>query len=374
MRSRPSDVQLVGVRVPSVRRPGGDERLNQKHSLDSTYELPYRCGRQLVAPENDMANSMIRIERLTKRYGSTEALRSLSFDVPRGQVVGFLGPNGAGKSTTMRILAGYLTPTSGQAMVGEVDVVAEPVRARRLIGYLPENNPLYEEMMVVDFLRFIAEARQVEKSVRSARIRNAVERCGLGAVIGKDIGQLSKGYRQRVGLAAAILHEPDLLILDEPTSGLDPNQIVEIRALIKELGKEKTVILSTHVLSEVQSTCSRVLIINGGQLVADDSPEHLSAGGEGALMVVLASRSGAPLDLSQVTGILRAVPGVTGVEATEGEGMGTAGFRLRFGLEDPRRALFEAVVKHELLLLEVRRTQASLEDTFRKLTEPRKAA
>ena len=231
MRSRPSDVQLVGVRVPSVRRPGGDERLNQKHSLDSTYELPYRCGRQLVAPENDMANSMIRIERLTKRYGSTEALRSLSFDVPRGQVVGFLGPNGAGKSTTMRILAGYLTPTSGQAMVGEVDVVAEPVRARRLIGYLPENNPLYEEMMVVDFLRFIAEARQVEKSVRSARIRNAVERCGLGAVIGKDIGQLSKGYRQRVGLAAAILHEPDLLILDEPTSGLDPNQIVEIRAL-----------------------------------------------------------------------------------------------------------------------------------------------
>ncbi len=316
-----------------------------------------------------MPNSMIRIERLTKRYGVTEALKSLSFEVPRGQVVGFLGPNGAGKSTTMRTLAGYLRPTSGQVFVGDVDVVAEPVRARKLIGYLPENNPLYEEMMVVDFLRFVAEARQVEKSVRSQRIKSAVERCGLGGVIGKDINQLSKGYRQRVGLAQAILHEPDLLILDEPTSGLDPNQIVEIRALIKELGKEKTVILSTHVLSEVQSTCSRVLIINDGRLVADDSPEHLTSGGEGALLVVLASRAGTPLELNQVTTVLKNVPGVTGVENAEGEGHGTLGFRLRFGAEDPRRALFETVVKQDLMLLEVRRTQASLEDTFRKLTE-----
>jgi ABC-2 type transport system ATP-binding protein len=323
-----------------------------------------------------MPNSMIRIERLTKRYGVTEALKSLSFEVPRGQVVGFLGPNGAGKSTTMRTLAGYLRPTSGQVFVGDVDVVAEPVRARKLIGYLPENNPLYEEMMVVDFLRFVAEARQVEKSVRSQRIKSAVERCGLGAVIGKDINQLSKGYRQRVGLAQAILHEPDLLILDEPTSGLDPNQIVEIRALIKELGKEKTVILSTHVLSEVQSTCSRVLIINDGKLVADDSPEHLTSGGEGALLVVLASRAGTPLEPATITTMLTAVPGVTGVESAEGEGHGTLGFRLRFGAEDPRRALFEAVVKQDLMLLEVRRTQASLEDTFRKLTgsESRKAA
>lgn len=324
-----------------------------------------------------MPNSMIRIEGLTKRYGTTEALKSLSFEVPRGQVVGFLGPNGAGKSTTMKILAGYVSPTSGRALVGDVDVGAEPVRARRLIGYLPENNPLYEEMMVIDFLRFIAEARGVEKSTRQSRIKSAVERCGLGSVIGKDIGQLSKGFRQRVGLAQAILHEPDLLILDEPTTGLDPNQIVEIRALIKELGREKTVILSTHVLSEVQSTCSRVLIINDGKLVADDSPQHLTTGTEGALLVVLASRTGAPLDATAIAGVLRQVPGVTGVDAGEGEGHGTLGFRVRFGVEDPRRALFEAVVKHELLLLEVRRTQVSLEDTFRKLTgpsEPRKAA
>ncbi len=324
-----------------------------------------------------MPNSMIRIEGLTKRYGSTEALKSLSFEVPRGQVVGFLGPNGAGKSTTMRILAGYITPTGGKASVGEVDVVNEPVRARKLIGYLPENNPLYEEMMVIDFLRFIAEARQVEKSSRATRIKNAVERCGLGNVFSKDIGQLSKGFRQRVGLAQAILHEPDVLILDEPTSGLDPNQIVEIRSLIRDLGKEKTVILSTHVLSEVQSTCSRVLIINDGQLVADDSPERLTSGGEGAITVILASRSGTPLDAAHVGTLLRGIPGVSAVEAAEGEGHGTAAFRLRFGLEDPRRALFETVVKHDLVLLELRRTQVSLEDTFRKLTgsnEPRKAA
>jgi ABC-2 type transport system ATP-binding protein len=317
---------------------------------------------------------MIRIEGLTKRYGSTDALKSLSFDVPRGQVVGFLGPNGAGKSTTMRILAGYLTPSAGKAFVGDVDVVADPVKARGLIGYLPENNPLYDEMMVVDFLKFIADVRKVDQAKKALAIRSAVDRCGLGGVMGKDIGQLSKGYRQRVGLAQAILHDPALLILDEPTTGLDPNQIVEIRALIKELGQEKTVILSTHVLSEVQSTCSRVLIINDGKLVADDSPERLTTSGEGTIHLVLASRTGAALDAGTVTSVLKSVPGVTGVESVEGEGHGTLGFSVRFGVEDPRRSLFEAVVKHELLILEVRRTQQSLEDTFRKLTGSRKAA
>jgi ABC-2 type transport system ATP-binding protein len=321
-----------------------------------------------------MPNSMIRIEGLTKRYGSTDALKSLSFDVPRGQVVGFLGPNGAGKSTTMRILAGYLTPSTGKAFVGDVDVVADPVKARGVIGYLPENNPLYEEMMVVDFLKFIADVRKVDQAKKALAIRSAVDRCGLGGVMGKDIGQLSKGYRQRVGLAQAILHDPALLILDEPTTGLDPNQIVEIRALIKELGQEKTVILSTHVLSEVQSTCSRVLIINDGKLVADDSPERLTTSGEGTIHLVLASRTGAALDAGTVTSVLKSVPGVTGVESVEGEGHGTLGFSVRFGVEDPRRSLFEAVVKHELLILEVRRTQQSLEDTFRKLTGSRKAA
>jgi ABC-2 type transport system ATP-binding protein len=321
---------------------------------------------------------MIRIEGLSKRYGSAEALRGLSFEVPRGQVVGFLGPTGAGKSTTMRILAGYVHPTSGSAFVGDVNVGADPVRARKLIGYLPENNPLYEEMMVVDFLRFVAEARQVDPAQRRERIAKAVERCGLSGVIGKDISQLSKGYRQRVGLAQAILHDPAVLILDEPTTGLDPNQIVEIRELIRQLGQEKTVILSTHILSEVQSTCSRVLIINDGRLVADDTPERLtSRGGEGSLSVLFASRSGAPLELAKVTAALKQVAGVTSVEGAAGDEHGTLAFTLGFAAEDPRRALFDCAVANDLVLLELRRTQVSLEDTFRKLTgrsDTRKAA
>jgi len=327
-----------------------------------------------------MSSSMIRIESLTKRYGPTEALKGLSFEVPRGQVVGFLGLNGAGKSTTMRILAGYVTPTSGKALVGGIDVAVDPVAARRLVGYLPENNPLYEEMMVIDFLRFIADVRGVPADVRSTRIKNAVERCGLGAVIGKDIGQLSKGYRQRVGLAQAILHEPDLLILDEPTSGLDPNQIVEIQNLIRELGREKTVILSTHILPEVQAMCSRVLIIKNGVLATDNSTERLALGDEGgAVTVVLASRHGSSLDAAAVQRALEAVPGVAKVETGEAEGSASLGFLLRYAVEDPRRALFEAAVKNEWVLLEVHRAQTSLEDTFRKVTaedatDPRKAA
>ncbi len=317
---------------------------------------------------------MIHINGLVKRFGTTEALKGLTFEVPKGQVVGFLGPNGAGKTTTMRILAGYSTPTSGTAEVGGIDVTKDALATRRLIGYLPESNPLYEEMMVLDFLRFTAEVRGVALSDRTARIKRAVERCGLGQVLGKDISQLSKGYRQRVGLAQAILHEPPLLILDEPTSGLDPNQIVEIRALIKELGKEKTVILSTHILSEVQSTCSRVLIINNGTLVADDSPEHLQAGEGGSVELVLGSRSGSRLDAALVTATLGTVPGVHGVETAEAEGDGTLGFKLRYTNEDPRRSLFEAAVKNDWVLLSVTRGHVSLEETFRKLTTVEKRA
>jgi ABC-2 type transport system ATP-binding protein len=311
---------------------------------------------------------MIQIEGLTKSYGLTQALRGVSFEVPRGQVVGFLGPNGAGKSTTMKILAGFVTPTSGTARVNGIDVTADPVASRRLIGYLPENNPLYEEMMVRDFLDFIAEVRGIPKNQRAERIRSAVDRCGLRAVLGKDIHQLSKGYRQRVGLAQAIVHNPDLLILDEPTTGLDPNQIVEIRGLIKELGREKTVILSTHILSEVQTTCSRVVIINDGRLVADGAPDQLARGEGGTVTVILASRTGAVLQPGAVRSVLERVAGVTGVESTEGEGSGTLGFKLQYGTEDIRRSLFEAAVRNDFCLLEVKRQHVSLEETFRKLT------
>lgn len=312
--------------------------------------------------------AMIDIKDLTKSYGSTQALKGLTFEVPRGQVVGFLGPNGAGKSTTMKILAGFLEPTSGVARVGGVDVTQDPVLARRSIGYLPENNPLYDDMMVKEYLDFIADVRAIPTSERAASIRSAVERCGVGPVLGKDIQQLSKGYKQRVGFAQAILHNPDLLILDEPTSGLDPNQIVDIRALIKDLGKEKTVIMSTHILSEVQSTCSRVLIIAQGKLVADDSPEHLSEAEGGSVTVVVAPRNGTPLDGDAAIKLFKALPGISDVKAVDAEGGGTLGFELRHGREDPRRGVFEVAVQNNMVLLEIRRRQVSLEDTFRKLT------
>jgi ABC-2 type transport system ATP-binding protein len=315
-----------------------------------------------------MAQTVIEINGLKKRFGTTEALRGISFEVPSGQVVGFLGPNGAGKTTTMRVLAGFLIPTEGRVSVAGIDVLTHSVEARRLIGYLPENNPLYEDMMVLEYLEFIAEARGVPSAKRRARIASAVERCGLTEMLGKDIGQLSKGFRQRVGLAQTIVHDPELLILDEPTTGLDPNQIVEIRSLIQQLGREKTVLLSSHILSEVQSTCSRVLIINDGLLVADDSPEHLSAGEGATVELVLASRNGAAFDAAAVRGWLTALPGVLRVEQGSAEGAGSLGFVLHCSAEDPRRALFEAVIKHEAVLLEVHRKHASLEDTFRKLT------
>src|SRR5712664_2744628 len=224
-----------------------------------------------------MSQPMISIEGLTKDYGTTHALQGLNFQVPRGQIVGFLGPNGAGKSTTMKILAGYATPTAGTARIAGMDVTVDSIATRRLLGYLPENNPLYEEMIVVDFLDFVAQVRGIPAAERRARMKNTAERCGLVSVIGKKIGELSKGYRQRVGLAQALIHNPDLLILDEPTSGLDPKQIIETRKLIRSLAGEHTIILSTHILPEVSSTCASVIIINQGKLEAIDTPENLTS-------------------------------------------------------------------------------------------------
>ena len=219
----------------------------------------------------------------------------------------------------MKILTGYAEQTSGLASVAGIDVTTNPVEARRNIGYLPESNPLYEDMMVKEYLDFIADIRKVPLGNRRSRIQDAVDRCGLGDMLGKDIGHLSKGYRQRVGLAQSILHDPDLLILDEPTSGLDPNQIVEIRNLIREIGEEKTVIMSTHILSEVQNTASRVLIINEGKLVADDSPENLTSEEGGTLFIVVAPRNGTPLDKQAVEAMLKNLPEVNQVALEESQ-------------------------------------------------------
>lgn len=305
---------------------------------------------------------MIELRDLTKTYGNVHAVRGLTFEIPKRQVVGFLGPNGAGKSTTMKMLTGYLAPTSGRAVVNGIDVNDKPIDVRRCIGYLAENNALYEDMIVLDFLKFVASMRNVPKGDSARAIRNAVDRCGIGHVLGKDIGALSKGYKQRVGIAQAILHDPEILILDEPTSGLDPNQIVEIRDLIKELGTEKTVLMSTHILSEAQSTCSRILIINDGKLVADDTPEQLASIEGGALYVELASKRDSLLDLSQVEVLLRSLNGVTKVEPS------ALGFTVRYGKEDPRRELFNMAVTEGWILMEIRPKEASLEETFRRLT------
>ncbi len=317
----------------------------------------------------DSANdrSMIDIVDLRKSYGEIEALRGLNFAVPRGQIVGFLGPNGAGKSTTMKILTGYLPYSKGSVKVGGIEIADDPTTVRKMIGYLPENNPQYEDMMVAEYLTFIADIRAIPKSKRRQKIISAVERCGLEGVYQKDIGQLSKGYRQRVGLAQAILHSPQLLILDEPTSGLDPNQIIEIRNLIKELGKETTVLMSTHILQEAQSTCERILIINNGLLVADDTPEQLSRGDFGSIYLEVVAGD-TPSRIEELKQKLRKIPGVMSIEIEPATTVDSVALNIRYENADPRKELYLAVVESQLVLLELRRQKASLEETFRRLT------
>ena len=308
--------------------------------------------------------TMIQVENLSKAYGTKLAVNDISFEVHSGEVLGFLGPNGAGKSTTMKILTCYLAPTAGRARLGGYDVAEDSLAVRTLVGYLPENTPLYPELTTLEMLEFVSAVRGVKGDRRETRLREISGRCGLNDVLGQPVGELSKGFRQRVGLAQAMIHDPPILILDEPTSGLDPNQIVEIRELIKEIGKEKTVILSTHILPEVQATCGRVIIINEGKLVADGSPDelaHRDAGNTYQLLVEAAE--GAPVQdrLGQVKGVLKVSP-------SKGED-GATGWVVQGEVEqDLRRELFACVRDNDWVLLEMRRHRASLEDVFRKLT------
>ena len=219
---------------------------------------------------------MISVKNLTKYYDDFQALKGISFEIKSGEIVGILGPNGAGKSTTLRILTSYLSPTSGDAIIDGKSILDKDIEIKKIIGYLPESAPLYNDMCVFDYLVYMADIQELDRNKLSERLNYVVEASSLKDVISKPIGELSKGYKQRVGLAGAIIHDPKILILDEPTNGLDPNQIVEIRELIKELGKEKTVLISTHILSEVEATCSRAIIINKGTIIADNDPKHLS--------------------------------------------------------------------------------------------------
>lgn len=310
--------------------------------------------------------TMIRVENLVKMYGAHRAVDGISFEVHAGEVLGFLGPNGAGKTTTMKILTCFMAPTTGTAQVGGFDVQDNSLQVRQQIGYLPEDTPLYQDLTVLEYLEFASALRQVPAADRRRRIRDICEVCGLNDVLAKQIGELSKGYRQRVGLAQAMIHNPPILILDEPTSGLDPNQIVEIRELIKEIGKEKTVILSTHILPEVQATCSRVIIIHEGKLVADGTPQdlvHRDAENSVRLLV-----DAGQVAKEAVLDKLRSIPGVAKIAPTAGED-GADGYLVNVaGAQDVRRDLFRCVKDNGWLLLEMQRQSASLEDVFRKLT------
>jgi ABC-2 type transport system ATP-binding protein len=313
-----------------------------------------------------MSDVMIEVDGLTKDYGPTRAVDHVSFTVRRGEVLGFLGPNGAGKSTTMKMLTCYLSPTDGRARVAGFDTFDESLQVRRRLGYLPEDTPIYRDMTVLEYLEFAAEMRGMAPDRAASRIHDVGVRCGLSDVAGKEVRELSKGFRQRVGLAQAMLHDPDILILDEPTSGLDPNQIVEIRSLIKEIGREKTVILSTHILPEVQATCSRILIISGGKLVADGTPEALRAREKGGRYRVVVESNGVPKEairdrLASLGGVARVVP-IGGEEGTHAFALDAA------AAADLRKPIFRAAVDNRWTLLELLRESASLEDVFRNLT------
>ncbi len=313
---------------------------------------------------------MIEVESLTKRYGRATAVDGVSFRVEKGEILGFLGPNGAGKTTTMRILTCYLPPTGGTARVGGYDVFGQPMEVRRRVGYLPETPPLYPDMEVAEYLGFCAKIKGVAPKERQARIGDAIEKTRVGDVRSTLIGKLSKGYRQRVGLAQAILHNPDVLILDEPTAGLDPKQIIETRELIRGLGGDHTVILSTHILPEVSMTCGRVVIINQGRVVAEDSPENLTRRLTGAGTLRLEIRG----DESAVLEALRGVPGVLGAHVRGGhDGAVIVDVEAEAGA-DVRSDLARAVVGGGHGLLGLQQQGMSLEEIFLHLTTTDEAA
>ncbi|HIA03495.1 MAG TPA: ATP-binding cassette domain-containing protein [Myxococcales bacterium] len=312
---------------------------------------------------------MIEVNNLGKFYGEFEALTDLSFTVGRGEIVGFLGPNGAGKTTTMKILTGYLSATSGHFRVAGFDGYTQSLDVRRNIGYLPENAPLYPDMGVVEYLNFVCDLRQIDRGQRVQRVGKIIETCGLRPMVQKDIGELSKGYRQRVGLAQALIHDPSILILDEPTSGLDPNQIVEIRKLIQNLGQERTIILSTHNLPEVQMTCSRMIIIADGRKVADGTAEELEHQGTEQVRYVVGVKLNSDAELADVTSQLAGLPNVAHVEAT---GLRDNGHRFTVdavGENDLSESIFQWAGRSGKTLVELRRDVMDLEKIFHKLTQ-----
>jgi ABC-2 type transport system ATP-binding protein len=311
----------------------------------------------------------IKVENLTKYYGEQLAVDNISFEIKTGEIVGFLGPNGAGKSTTLKMITTYLSPTDGKIFVDGIDADTDPIGVRRKIGYLPEQNPLYNDMNVIDYLVYSARLQSVPKGSINKAVEKMIKICGLEEVRHKDIGELSKGYKQRVGLAQAMIHEPEVLLLDEPTSGLDPNQIAEIRKLIKDLGKQKTLMLSTHILQEVRAVCDRVIIIDKGVLKADASPEILQKQVRSRVVLKLKVKMNDKFNKESITNEFKNIKDVESVKSSEDinnrywifEIMSKEG-------TDAREDVFKKVVTAGLELVELKQEEASLEEAFRKLT------
>lgn len=307
---------------------------------------------------------MINVRDLTKNYDEVCAVNNISFDIRRGEITGLLGPNGAGKTTTLRMITCYLKPTAGRISVGDYLVDENPIGVRSLIGYLPENAPIYGDMIVYDYLNYIGDIRCIEnKSI----INETARICGLNEVMHKNVNELSKGYRQRVGLAHAMLHDPEILILDEPTSGLDPNQIIEIRNLIKEIGKQKTVILSTHILSEVEATCDRVIIINKGNIVADGKTSDLKSSSEKGIRISI-KVAGVEFDVLSEE-IKKSISGVNSVvKRIDDEGLTSATVASSHN-GDLRPEIFKLVSEKGWILYEMIKEHRTLENVFRELTK-----
>jgi ABC-2 type transport system ATP-binding protein len=309
---------------------------------------------------------MIHVENLTKYYKDLCAVDQISFNIQKGEILGLLGPNGAGKTTTLRMLAGFLRPTSGSIRVKDYTIDEHSLEIKKLLGYLPESAPLYHDMLVYDYLDYVANIRELGKDRKLSRIRHLADLCGLNSIMHMPIGELSKGFKQRVGLAHAMMNDPEILVLDEPTSGLDPNQIVEIREIIKQIGKEKTIIISTHILSEAEATCDRIVIINRGKIIADGSTESLkqSAGEEYLINISLQNT-----DLKSVEKEIASVDGVKEI-APVNDDEDILHIRVTCkSSNDLRSDIYRKIKKHDWILLEFYQETQTLENIFRKLTK-----
>lgn len=311
---------------------------------------------------------MIEVENLTKSFGSILAVDRISFSLKPGEVVGFLGPNGAGKTTTMRMITGFLPPTSGACTVCNLDVATHSFEIRKKIGYLPESASLYQDMEAVEYLCYLGNIRHLSHSALRQGLKEVIETCGLEKVVGRKIGSLSKGYRQRVGLAQALLHKPDVLILDEPTVGLDPNQIGEIQQLIKNLGQARTVLLSTHILGEVEQTCQRVIIISDGKIVGQGTPRELVAQTEGAVIYHVGLRAKSD-DLEDG---FKKLPGyISFTQMKSVDGLSFGALKMQAGQEGGEE-IFKLAVSQGWVLTELKKEEINLEGVFKKLTQEEK--